>query len=52
MQRHFFSTLHPLYPVIFATAKVMAFVLLHHSRFNFYCYTQCETTPTQKLAQK
>ena len=30
----------------------MAFVLLHNARFNFHCYTQCEATPTQKLAQK
>ena len=35
-QRHFLSTLHPLSPVIFATA----FVLLRNSRFNFHCYTQ------------
>ena len=31
MQRHFFSTLHPLSPVIFATATVVAFVLLRNS---------------------
>ena len=42
MQRHFFSTLHPLSTVIFATATVLAFVLLHDSRFNFHCYTQRE----------
>ena len=48
----FFSTLHPLSLVIFATATVMAFVLLHNSRFNFHCYTQREATPTQKLAEK
>ena len=30
-QRHFFSTLHPLSPVIFATATVVAFVLLRNS---------------------
>ena len=39
-QRHFFSTLHPLFPVIFATATVLAFVLLLNSRFNFPCYTR------------
>ena len=39
-QRHFFSTLHPLSPVIFATATVVAFVLLRNSRFNFHCHTQ------------
>ena len=33
-----FSTLHPPSPVIFATATVAAFVLLHNSRFNFHCY--------------
>ena len=38
----FFSTHHPLSPVIFATATVVAFVLLCNSRFNFHCYTQCE----------
>ena len=52
MQRHFSSTLHPLSPVIFATATVMAFVLLRNSRFNFHCYTQREATPTQKSARK
>ena len=52
MQRHFFSTLHPLSTVIFAIATVLAFVLLHDSRFNFHCYTQREATPTQKLARK
>ena len=50
--RHFFSTLHPLYPVIFATATVVAFVLLRNSRFNFRCYTQREAMPTQKSARK
>ena len=35
-------TLHPLYPAIFATATVVAFVLLRNSRFNFHCYTQRE----------
>ena len=51
-QRHFFSTLHPLSLVIFATATVVAFVLLHNSRFNFHCYTQCEAMPTQKSSRK
>ena len=52
MQRLFFSTLNPLSPVIFATAGVVAFLLLCNptSRFNFHCYTQREATPTQKLA--
>ena len=31
-----FSTLHPLSLVIFATATVVAFVLLHNYRFNFH----------------
>ena len=39
MQRHFLFTLHPLSTVIFATATVLAFVLLHNSNFNFHCYT-------------
>ena len=39
-QRHFFPTLHPLSMVIFATATVLAFVLLRDSRFNCHCYTQ------------
>ena len=30
----------------------MTFLLLCSSKFNFHCYTQCETTPTQKSAQK
>ena len=51
-QRHFFSTLHRLFLVIFATATVVAFVLLRNSRFNFHCYTQCEATPAQKSARK
>ena len=51
-QRHFFSTLHPLSTVIFATATVLAFVLLRDSRFNFRCYTQREATPTKKSARK
>ena len=52
-QKHFFfSTLHPLSPVTFATATVVAFVLLRNSRFNFRCYTQREATATQKLARK
>ena len=51
MQRHFFSALHPLSMVNFATATVLAFVLLRDSRFNFHYYTQREATPTQKLAR-
>ena len=47
-----FSTLHPLSPVILATATVVAFVLLHNARFNFHWYTQREATPTQKSARK
>ena len=50
MQRHFFF--HPPSLVIFATATVVAFVLLRNSRFNFHCYTQREAMPTQKSAQK
>ena len=50
MQRHFFF--HPPSLVIFATATVVAFVLLRNSRFNFHCYTQREATPTHKLARK
>ena len=52
MQRPFFPNLHPLSPEMFATATLVAFVLLCNSRFNFHCYTQREATPTQKLAQK
>ena len=48
----FSPTLHPLSPVIFATATVVAFVLLRNSRFTFHCYAQHETTLTQKSAQK
>ena len=51
-QRHFFSSLYLLSTVIFATATVLAFVLLRNSRFNFHCYTQREPTPTQKSARK
>ena len=51
-QRHFFSTLHSISTVIFATVTVLAFVLLRNSRFNFHCYTQREATPTQKSARK
>ena len=51
-QRHFFPTLHPLCPVIFATATVVAFALLRNSRFSFHCYTPREATPTQKSARK
>ena len=52
MQRHFLFTLHPLSTVIFATATVLAFVLLRNSNFNFHCYTQRKATPTQKSAWK
>ena len=52
MQKHFFSTLHPLSPVIFATATMVVFVLLRNYKFNFHCYTQREATPTQKSARK
>ena len=51
-QRQFLCTLHPLSTVIFTTATVSAFVLLHNSNFNFHCYTQREATPTQKSARK
>ena len=51
-KRHFFPTLDPLSLVIFATATVLAYVLLRDSRFNFHCYTQREATPTQKSARK
>ena len=51
-QRHFIFTLHPLSTVIFATATVLAFVLLRNFSFNFHCYTQREATPTQKSARK
>ena len=51
-QRHFFSTFHPLSPVIFANAIVVAFVLLRNSRFSFHCYTQRGATPTQISARK
>ena len=50
-QTHFLFTLHPLSTVIFATATVLAFVLLRNSNFNFHCYTQREATPTQKSAR-
>ena len=52
MQRLFLFTLHPLSTVIFATATVLAFVLLCNSNFNFHCYTQHEAMPTQKSARK
>ena len=51
MQRHFLFTLDPQSTVIFATATVLVFVLLH-SNFNFHCYTHREATPTQKSARK
>ena len=52
MTQTLFSTLHSISIVIVATAAVLAFVLLRNSRFSFHCYTQCEATPTQKLARK
>ena len=51
-RRHFFSHPPSPFPVIFATATVVAFVLLHNSRFDFNCYTQPEAKPTQKSARK
>ena len=51
-RKEFCSALHPLSPVIFATAAAMAFVLLCNFRFNFHCYTQHEVMPTQKSARK
>ena len=56
-QRHFFLSPpppppNPLFPVIFATATILAFVLLRNYRFNFHCYTQREATSTQKSARK
>ena len=48
----FFPTLHPLSLIIFATAVVVAFVLLRNSGFNFHCYTQCEAMPTWKSCAK
>ena len=53
MQRHyFFNPPSPFFLVIFATATVLAFVLLRNSMFNFHCYTQREATPIQKSARK
>ena len=52
MQRHFFPTIRPLSPVFFAIGTMVAFLLLHNSRFKFHCYTQHEATSTQKLAWK
>ena len=54
-QRHFWFTLHPLSVVIFATATVLAFLLLRNSSFNFHCYTigpevRCDLT--RLLARK
>ena len=62
-QRHFFSTLHPLSPIIFATATVVAFVLLRKSRFSFHslpsrflsrrCFTLCTTMEVEpRLVQQ
>ena len=52
MERHFFSILHHLSPVIVTNATVVAFALLRSSRFSFHCYTQCEPVHTQKSACK
>ena len=44
----FFPTLYPLFQVFFATATVLAFVLLRNSRFNFNCnilYITVEVKP-------
>ena len=46
------DAMDPLSLVIFATATVVAFVLLRNYRFSFHSYTQREATPTQKSAQK
>ena len=51
-ERHLFPTLHPISPVISATATVVAFVRLRNSRFSFNCYTQREATPTPKSAHE
>ena len=48
----FLFTLHPLSPVIFATATVVAFVLFRNSRFSFHCYIQREATPPRRSARK
>ena len=41
---------HPPSPLPgnFCNCNIVAFVLFRNSRFNFHCYTQRETTPTQK----
>ena len=41
----FSPTPHPFSPVVFATATVVAFVLLRNSRFNIHYYKQREATP-------
>ena len=52
MQRHFIFPPSIHFPqVIFATATLVAFVLLGNSRLNFHCYTQREPMPTQKSSQ-
>ena len=51
-QRHFFFHPPSPFPGNFCNWTVVAFVLLHNSRFNFHCYTQHEATPTQKSARK
>ena len=52
-----FFFLHPPSPfpgifIFFATATMVAFVLLRSSRFYCHCYTQREPTPIQKSARK
>ena len=44
-----FPTIHPFSPVIFATATVVAFVLLSNSRFSSHGYTQREATPYSEV---
>ena len=56
MQRHFFPH-HPSpssghFCNCNTTPTMVAFVLLHNSRFHFHCYTQREAMPTQKTTQK
>ena len=48
----FFPCSIPFLWYFFATATVLAFVLLHNSRFSFHRYTQHEGTPSQKSARK
>ena len=52
MMQTLFSHPPSPFPGNFATATVVAFVLLRSYRFNFHCYTQRKATPTQKSARK